>query len=83
MFVIFPSFLVNDLENVLTKVSANDFKKTYGRKKPDKNFNIIFSCKSGRRAHLAQEKAISLGYKSVSRYLGSWLDWEKHTKLSA
>lgn len=54
---------MNDLENALTKVSVNDFKKLYGRGKPGKDLNIIFSCRSGRRSQLAQEKAIALGYK--------------------
>lgn len=56
-------FLVGDLENVLTNVSGKDFKEKYNREKPDKNFNVIFSCRSGRRSRIALEKAVALGYK--------------------
>lgn len=54
--------LVDTLQEVLVNMSREDFKLKYGRDKPGKDFNIIFSCRSGRRSANAQQLAISLGY---------------------
>lgn len=53
---------VDNLEDVLKNMSQEDFKSKYGRDKPGKNFNIIFSCNSGTRSAKAQKLAINLGY---------------------
>ncbi|KAJ8936896.1 hypothetical protein NQ318_010923 [Aromia moschata] len=71
---------LNEVEPALVKLTPVEFQEKYGRDKPDKDFNIIFSCRSGRRSGIAQEKAKGLGYRNVYNYVGSWLDWEKHNK---
>lgn len=62
-------------------VKAEDFKQKYGRDKPAKDTQIIFTCRSGRRAQQAAEIAVKLGYKKVKNYQGSWLDWAEHEGL--
>ncbi|XP_030748713.1 rhodanese domain-containing protein CG4456-like [Sitophilus oryzae] len=62
------------------EVSKEEFRKRYSAHKPDKEFPIIFTCRSGRRSGIAQKTAFDLGYTRVSNYTGGWLDWEKHTQ---
>ena len=45
--------------------------------KPMPKQNIVFYCRSGKRAATAAEIAQSEGYKNVRNYKGSWLDWSK------
>ncbi|XP_049820335.1 rhodanese domain-containing protein CG4456-like isoform X2 [Aethina tumida] len=71
---------LNDVESVLKDLPNNEFEEKYGRTKPDFNFPIIFSCRSGKRAGQALEIAKNLGYKNLSNYKGSWLDWAQHIK---
>ncbi|KAJ8931427.1 hypothetical protein NQ314_015666, partial [Rhamnusium bicolor] len=70
---------LNDVEEVLTGASATEFREKYGRDKPGTDFNIIFSCRSGRRSANAQERVIALGFKNVYNYSGGWLDWAANT----
>lgn len=51
------------------------FKAKYGRDKPDKDSEIIFHCRSGKRSQKAAELARTLGYKNTKNYLGSYTEW--------
>jgi rhodanese-related sulfurtransferase len=44
-------------------LNDDDFLKTYHRKKPGVEDEIIFSCRSGVRAEKGAQAAISLGYQ--------------------
>lgn len=44
------------------ELPADTFKERYEREKPELNTDIIFTCKSGRRAAIAVDQAINLGY---------------------
>lgn len=59
---IFFHLIVDTLEDVLVNMTEEDFKTIYGRDKPGKDFNIIFSCRTGKRSAQAQQLAIGLGY---------------------
>ncbi|XP_075747746.1 rhodanese domain-containing protein CG4456 isoform X1 [Rhipicephalus microplus] len=53
-----------------------DFKNRYHVEKPDPKKDIIFSCRSGRRAAIAAEKLEELGtYHKIKVYAGSFQDW--------
>lgn len=43
-------------------ISEQEFKKLYGRRQPECDQEIIFSCRTGRRAGQAAEIALKLGY---------------------
>ncbi|RUS16665.1 hypothetical protein BC937DRAFT_90944 [Endogone sp. FLAS-F59071] len=47
------------------KASEADFEKIYGFKKPSKDEQVIFYCKSGRRSTIATELARSQGYAGL------------------
>ncbi|XP_077293622.1 rhodanese domain-containing protein CG4456-like [Arctopsyche grandis] len=64
-----------DLSNVLQNTSAADFQSKYGRELPDKNANLVFSCKMGGRANKGMEAALKLGFTNAKFYKGSWLEW--------
>jgi len=51
------------------------FKAKYGVSKPDFTSDFVLSCRSGKRATGAFEKLRALGYKNISVYSGSFLDW--------
>ncbi|TMW44620.1 hypothetical protein DOY81_010297 [Sarcophaga bullata] len=56
-------------------VSNCIFKARYGRDKPDKNNEIIFHCRSGKRSQKAAELARTLGYNNTKNYQGSYIEW--------
>ncbi|XP_071055440.1 rhodanese domain-containing protein CG4456-like isoform X2 [Onthophagus taurus] len=62
--------------NLIEDVLNNNLKK--GIRDLDLETPIVFTCRSGRRAGLAQEIAWKLGFKNVKNYKGSWLEWEKN-----
>lgn len=62
-------------------VSSTEFKKKYGRTKPDEKTYIIMQCRSGKRSQVAAEIAANLGYSNVHNYVGSWLDWAEREGL--
>ncbi|XP_065371347.1 rhodanese domain-containing protein CG4456-like [Calliphora vicina] len=68
-------------QELSANVKAADFKEKYGRDKPATDMQIIFSCRSGKRAQQAAEIAVKLGYTNVKNYKGSWLDWAEHEGL--
>ncbi|KAH8318891.1 hypothetical protein KR074_010221 [Drosophila pseudoananassae] len=78
-----PSSINIPLGVVSQDLSASDsaFKSKYGREKPKADTEIIFHCKIGKRSLKAAEAATALGFKKVSNYEGSWLDWAKREGL--
>lgn len=56
--IVFP---VPKLESAL-KSEAEEFKEAYGRDKPAEDADIIFTCRSGRRAENAGEIAKNAGF---------------------
>jgi len=55
-----------------------EFEDRFGFEKPSMDKEVVFYCKSGVRSSAAAQLAQQQGYKNVSEYRGSWLDWEKH-----
>jgi len=76
-----PGSINIPLDNLYPKLGSSttqtEFSSQFGRKKPSSNTQIIFSCRSGKRAQKSAEKAIELGYTNVWVYEGSWIDWQK------
>lgn len=54
---------MGNLVTVLKDMSNEEFLEVYGRKKPDKNLSIIFSCKSGKRSDTACDISHQLGFR--------------------
>lgn len=54
---------MGEVENALKKLDNEEFKKRYGREKPNVNTQIVFSCQKGVRSKKAFDTAKSLGYK--------------------
>ncbi|XP_064556835.1 rhodanese domain-containing protein CG4456 [Drosophila montana] len=69
-----------ELESAL-KSAAEDFAQKYGRARPANDAQIIFTCRSGRRAQQAAEIAKSAGFSNLSVYHGSWLEWAEKEGL--
>lgn len=44
------------------EISKEAFKLKYNSEKPEKEDQIIFTCRSGRRSNIAQQEAFILGY---------------------
>lgn len=57
------STLVGEVEDALKKLNNEEFKKKYGKEKPDSNANIVFSCLKGIRSNTAMEIAKTIGFK--------------------
>ncbi|XP_067617507.1 uncharacterized protein [Eurosta solidaginis] len=77
-----PTSINIPLESVL-QVLAEDvrpqiFQAKYGRRKPTYDDELIFTCKSGKRAHKAAEIARAMGFTNLKYYAGSWDDWVQH-----
>ncbi|KAH8398821.1 hypothetical protein KR222_007973 [Zaprionus bogoriensis] len=68
------------LEQALKSEDA-EFSQTYGRAKPAKDAQIIFSCRSGRRVVDAEKIAKNEGFTNVLVYSGSWLEWAEKQGL--
>ncbi|KAM7360141.1 rhodanese domain-containing protein CG4456-like [Cochliomyia hominivorax] len=68
-------------DELSAKVDKGAFRAKYGRDKPDKNTEIIFHCKIGKRSQNAAELARSLGYQNTKNYLGSWTEWAEKEGL--
>ena len=56
---------------------AEEFKSLFKYEKPDLTKELIFYCKSGTRAKVAEELARSYGYQNTGIYEGSVNDWLK------
>lgn len=60
-------------------MNPKDFKQRYHVEKPDQTKDVIFSCRSGRRALIAAEKLEELDtYHKIKVYTGSFQDWFLH-----
>ncbi|KJX99437.1 rhodanese domain protein [Zymoseptoria brevis] len=57
---------------------AEEFLDRFGFEKPQAEQEVVFYCKSGVRSQAAASLARQVGYKQVSEYRGSWMDWEKN-----
>ncbi|KAF9195026.1 hypothetical protein BGZ51_005990 [Haplosporangium sp. Z 767] len=68
------------LKDALESLSDKEFQDSYGFKRFDKDDEVIFYCRSGRRSRLAFGLAKELGYTHVRHYPGSWIEWEARTK---
>ncbi|CAK1553709.1 unnamed protein product [Leptosia nina] len=66
---------LNNIQQVLSSMSEEEFKRNYQRNKPKQSDEIIFYCKAGNRATKATDLALSLGYLKSKKYLGSWNEW--------
>lgn len=60
--IFYNYFTVGEVENVLKNLPSDEFEKKYGRNKPDTNFPLVFSCRSGKRSTMATEIATKLGF---------------------
>ncbi|KZT06752.1 Rhodanese-like protein [Laetiporus sulphureus 93-53] len=56
-------------------LDAAAFKEKYGFQKPHRDQEIVFYCRSGKRAATACDIAKRNGYTNLANYQGSWLDW--------
>lgn len=57
-------------------MAPDEFQSKYGISYPSKSKSqIVFSCRSGRRATMAAEQVQKLGFSDVKCYLGSFIDW--------
>ncbi|XP_048479085.1 putative thiosulfate sulfurtransferase, mitochondrial [Plutella xylostella] len=68
---------LGDVSSALSTLPDKEFEKLYGTKKPAEDAEIIFYCMIGKRSGMAQQNAISLGFKNARNYLGSWTDWAR------
>ncbi|KPJ08854.1 Uncharacterized protein C4H3.07c [Papilio machaon] len=66
---------LGNVTTALNSLSEKEFEQMYGQKKPSEDKEIIFYCMIGKRSGMAQQNAISIGYKNTKNYLGSWTDW--------
>uniref|UniRef100_A0A1B6D4J2 Rhodanese domain-containing protein n=1 Tax=Clastoptera arizonana TaxID=38151 RepID=A0A1B6D4J2_9HEMI len=64
---------LDDLKEALNE-NSEDFQKKYGRKKPDKNDNIVMYCRRGPRSIKARKEAVRHGYKKLCETFGRGLD---------
>ncbi|KAI8805944.1 Rhodanese-like domain-containing protein [Cladochytrium replicatum] len=55
--------------------SKTEFQQLYGFPQVQKDDNVIFYCRSGRRSANAVAMASMLGFKRVRHYDGGWLGW--------
>ncbi|XP_058839302.1 rhodanese domain-containing protein CG4456-like [Topomyia yanbarensis] len=63
------------------KLTPEAFHAKYGRKKPEANDPIIFTCRIGIRAGVAANEADQLGFKNVKNYVGSWKEYSEKLNL--
>lgn len=81
-----PTSINIPLSQVASELSPNTdpkaFKAKYGRDLPNKNTELIFHCRTGKRSQNAAEIAKSLGYEKSKNYLGSWMEWAEKNGLT-
>ncbi|KAK1224589.1 Thiosulfate sulfurtransferase rdl2, mitochondrial [Marasmius sp. AFHP31] len=56
-------------------MEPKEFESKYGFPKPEKDQEIMFYCKKGKRSAIASEIAERNGYRKIYDYSGSWLEW--------
>ena len=64
-----------EVSDALTRTPPEAFKKRYGFARPEFSDEIVFYCRSGKRADMACALADRNGYLNVVNYAGSYLDW--------
>lgn len=57
---------------------GHEFEDKFGFAKPKADQELVFYCKAGVRSRAAAQLAQQVGYKNVSEYPGSWMDWQKN-----
>ncbi|PVG01938.1 Rhodanese-like protein [Serendipita vermifera] len=62
------------------RASPEEFHAKHGFQKPQKDQEIIFYCRSGKRSASAADSAKDNGFTNIKNYSGSWLDWVKKTQ---
>ena len=65
------------LQDEALDLTPEEFEENYGFKKPSKDDNVIFYCRTGSRSQMAAQKAGSLGFNKVRNYEGSVQEWSK------
>ncbi|KAJ3790308.1 endoplasmic reticulum protein [Lentinula aff. detonsa] len=55
--------------------SPATFREKFGFEKPERNQEVTFYCRSGKRSSSASDIAKRNGYTHILNYEGSWLDW--------
>jgi len=61
-------------------LSREAFKNQFGFEKPARGQEVVFYCRSGKRAATACDIAKRNGYTNLANYKGSWLDWVEKEK---
>ncbi|TFK57429.1 Rhodanese-like protein [Heliocybe sulcata] len=57
------------------RLDPETFREKYGFDKPQKDQELIFYCRSGKRSASAADVAKRNEYTNIFNYEGSWLDW--------
>ena len=60
--------------------SAEDFQRSYGCEKPDREDQIVTLCAMGIRSAKALGILAGMGYTNLSNYRGSFNDWHENTE---
>ncbi|XP_047514209.1 rhodanese domain-containing protein CG4456-like isoform X2 [Pieris napi] len=68
---------VKNIQEVLESMSEAEFQKKYHRSKPSQSDELIFYCKSGKRATEATNVALKLGYSKSKKFLPGWDGWNE------
>ncbi|XP_041971298.1 rhodanese domain-containing protein CG4456-like [Aricia agestis] len=71
---------LNSIDTVLSSMPSEEFKRQFKRDKPSESDELIFYCRSGKRATEALDKALKLGFSNSKNYLGSWEEWSSKQK---
>ncbi|XP_051159848.1 rhodanese domain-containing protein CG4456-like isoform X1 [Leptopilina boulardi] len=69
-----------DVADELTKLTSDKFCEKYNRDLPTKETKLVFSCMSGKRSGVVQDRMKKLGYTNVYNYKGGWSEWEQKQK---
>lgn len=64
----------------LTNLSGDTFCEKYNRDLPSKETKLVFSCMSGKRSSIVQDRMKKLGFTNVYNYKGGWSEWEQKQK---
>ena len=66
---------LNEIQDGALQLNNVDFKQHYGFEKPMLTDSLVLTCRSGKRASIAEKHLNELGYTYIKTYLGSFLDW--------
>ncbi|KAL1465172.1 hypothetical protein WDU94_004762 [Cyamophila willieti] len=62
------------------ELSPEQFERKYKCSKPSPDQTVVFTCRSGKRSHVACELLHKQGYERVINYCDGWLGWEEKLK---